>query len=131
MSDRCSSSASTAIQRLSGMAYGVAATSSAGRRSRIATSSPASSLRLRSSGEIRAIRRRSEEHTSELQSQSNLVCRPLLEKNKTTDLLRQSYYLFITLSLHDTTHGLICPRVLASLKPSSFLLHVARRPPAG
>src|SRR2546425_9237513 len=58
MSDRCSSSASTAIQRLWGMAYGVAATSSAVRRSRIATSSPASSLRLRSSGEIRAIRRR-------------------------------------------------------------------------
>src|SRR2546430_11821945 len=27
---------------------------------------------------------RSEEHTSELQSQSNLVCRLLLEKNKTT-----------------------------------------------
>src|SRR5688572_32407218 len=29
------------------------------------------------------IRVRSEEHTSELQSQSNLVCRPLLEKKKT------------------------------------------------
>src|SRR2546430_8669344 len=28
--------------------------------------------------------RRSEEHTSELQSQSNLVCRLLLEKNKRT-----------------------------------------------
>src|SRR2546430_11535738 len=31
-----------------------------------------------------ATRRRSEEHTSELQSQSNLVCRLLLEKKKTT-----------------------------------------------
>src|SRR2546430_10642101 len=31
--------------------------------------------------------RRSEEHTSELQSQSNLVCRLLLEKNKITLLL--------------------------------------------
>src|SRR2546430_17443167 len=30
-----------------------------------------------------ACRRRSEEHTSELQSQSNLVCRLLLEKKKT------------------------------------------------
>src|SRR2546430_12994431 len=30
----------------------------------------------------RASRRRSEEHTSELQSQSNLVCRLLLEKQK-------------------------------------------------
>src|SRR2546430_9347744 len=32
---------------------------------------------------VRAARRRSEEHTSELQSQSNLVCRLLLEKKKT------------------------------------------------
>src|SRR2546430_9143160 len=30
---------------------------------------------------------RSEEHTSELQSQSNLVCRLLLEKKKTTPLV--------------------------------------------
>src|SRR6266478_6921530 len=30
----------------------------------------------------RAVTRRSEEHTSELQSQSNLVCRLLLEKKK-------------------------------------------------
>src|SRR2546430_3301937 len=30
---------------------------------------------------------RSEEHTSELQSQSNLVCRPLLEKKKQTHRL--------------------------------------------
>src|SRR2546430_16240076 len=30
--------------------------------------------------------RRSEEHTSELQSQSNLVCRLLLEKKKKTEL---------------------------------------------
>src|SRR2546430_13162444 len=33
-------------------------------------------------GDDQAIRRRSEEHTSELQSQSNLVCRLLLEKKK-------------------------------------------------
>src|SRR2546430_6272429 len=31
---------------------------------------------------VRGRRRRSEEHTSELQSQSNLVCRLLLEKKK-------------------------------------------------
>src|SRR2546430_11883805 len=31
---------------------------------------------------VRPARRRSEEHTSELQSQSNLVCRLLLEKKK-------------------------------------------------
>src|SRR2546427_4640995 len=36
-----------------------------------------------------AIRSRSEEHTSELQSQSNLVCRLLLEKKKkTTEITR-------------------------------------------
>src|SRR2546430_5706761 len=33
-------------------------------------------------------RRRSEEHTSELQSQSNLVCRLLLEKKKRPRLLK-------------------------------------------
>src|SRR2546430_13242542 len=33
--------------------------------------------------------RRSEEHTSELQSQSNLVCRLLLEKKKRTPYFRQ------------------------------------------
>src|SRR5256886_11153893 len=39
------------------------------------------SLRIRR-GRVRASDYRSEEHTSELQSQSNLVCRLLLEKNK-------------------------------------------------
>src|SRR2546430_17735682 len=33
-------------------------------------------------------RRRSEEHTSELQSQSNLVCRLLLEKKKLIEFLK-------------------------------------------
>src|SRR2546430_9884227 len=45
--------------------------------------------RLRSGG-ARALRKgdpRSEEHTSELQSQSNLVCRLLLEKKKKKDKL--------------------------------------------
>src|SRR5205085_4935292 len=43
-----------------------------------------SALEIVSSGTGRAIRAqsRSEEHTSELQSQSNLVCRLLLEKKK-------------------------------------------------
>src|SRR2546430_6795509 len=38
--------------------------------------------RRRKSHQPRMKRRRSEEHTSELQSQSNLVCRLLLEKKK-------------------------------------------------
>src|SRR2546430_6396302 len=41
---------------------------------------------------------RSEEHTSELQSQSNLVCRLLLEKKK--NLLKKLY------SIYDTTYCL-------------------------
>src|SRR2546430_3619688 len=36
------------------------------------------------------VRRRSEEHTSELQSQSNLVCRLLLEKKKEQKLFSRS-----------------------------------------
>src|SRR2546430_13561445 len=36
-------------------------------------------------GEVRGFHARSEEHTSELQSQSNLVCRLLLEKKKKTN----------------------------------------------
>src|SRR2546427_7598027 len=44
---------------------------------------------LRQVGDLRV---RSEEHTSELQSQSNLVCRLLLEKKKKTNVpLRQSH----------------------------------------
>src|SRR2546430_5427743 len=40
----------------------------------------------------RAERRRSEEHTSELQSQSNLVCRLLLEKKKKGHLVTLPVY---------------------------------------
>src|SRR2546430_6495229 len=39
-------------------------------------------VRCRCGGQPRGQIRRSEEHTSELQSQSNLVCRLLLEKKK-------------------------------------------------
>src|SRR2546430_5514948 len=39
---------------------------------------------------VRAVWKRSEEHTSELQSQSNLVCRLLLEKKKTQPRLHSS-----------------------------------------
>src|SRR2546430_12333808 len=40
---------------------------------------------------------RSEEHTSELQSQSNLVCRLLLEKKKKLDLKLFTRYLLIAI----------------------------------
>src|SRR5688572_31875333 len=42
-------------------------------------------------GENAAPRTRSEEHTSELQSQSNLVCRLLLEKKKTNAATRTAH----------------------------------------
>src|SRR2546430_7352992 len=41
-------------------------------------------------GDGRAPAGRSEEHTSELQSQSNLVCRLLLEKKKNNNKIHQS-----------------------------------------
>src|SRR2546430_4956869 len=47
---------------------------------------PLASHRRRRARPARA-RRRSEEHTSELQSQSNLVCRLLLEKKKQNQLI--------------------------------------------
>src|SRR2546427_3118837 len=53
-----------------------------------ATGPAAPACAARARGRLRASRRagrsRSEEHTSELQSQSNLVCRLLLEKKKKT-----------------------------------------------
>src|SRR5688572_32272449 len=51
--------------------------------SRPVTKKPATRVQQASRTELDT-RRRSEEHTSELQSQSNLVCRLLLEKKKTT-----------------------------------------------
>src|SRR5256886_3640729 len=56
--------------------------------------------------------RRSEEHTSELQSQSNLVCRLLLEKKKKIlDMRRRlRYRLILTLPYHNGPHGHICFR---------------------
>src|SRR5690606_40176692 len=62
-------------------------TRSPGRRSpcsrscSVTTATPSSRNR---SGRSSARRRRSEEHTSELQSRENLVCRLLLEKKKNT-----------------------------------------------
>src|SRR2546430_7345808 len=48
---------------------------------------------------------RSEEHTSELQSQSNLVCRLLLEKKKTCNkVICQHITILIYLQRHKSTH---------------------------
>src|SRR2546430_12664294 len=45
--------------------------------------SPGGAIRVAGDHQAKAGAHRSEEHTSELQSQSNLVCRLLLEKKKT------------------------------------------------
>src|SRR2546430_10957730 len=59
-------------------------------------SAPALPRRLRSPGH--ASTARSEEHTSELQSQSNLVCRLLLEKKKKTQIRQH-----LTRHIHSTS----------------------------
>src|SRR2546430_16597371 len=48
---------------------------------------PRDAVRVAEPRGAREVLRRSEEHTSELQSQSNLVCRLLLEKKKTSTTL--------------------------------------------
>src|SRR2546427_9459756 len=52
-----------------------------------------------------SMRSRSEEHTSELQSQSNLVCRLLLEKKKTKKIDRRNR----DLRLRSTKRENVCP----------------------
>src|SRR2546430_9181108 len=49
-----------------------------------------------------ALANRSEEHTSELQSQSNLVCRLLLEKKKKTNNKHSVHYLYRLPQPHPT-----------------------------
>src|SRR2546430_8002046 len=58
-------------------------------------------------------RYRSEEHTSELQSQSNLVCRLLLEKKKTVEL-------------HGYTDGRLFPNIMSSTHDSVERPDIAR-----
>src|SRR5947207_8048164 len=55
-------------------------------------------------GELVAAQRRSEEHTSELQSHSDLVCRLLLEKKKKTIYIIN--FSVISASVHATAYGI-------------------------
>src|SRR5690606_40836664 len=50
---------------------------------------------------VRLVLLRSEEHTSELQSRENLVCRLLLEKKKNTIIWADRYAHFVTFSPYD------------------------------
>src|SRR5436190_17351347 len=52
----------------------------------------------------RASWRRSEEHTSELQSHSDLVCRLLLEKKKNSTNVKFNTSQFINIKIHITDH---------------------------
>src|SRR5256885_12796231 len=78
---------------------------------------------------------RSEEHTSELQSPCNLVCRLLLEKKKKTPIFaipRDSYYTVplmrsrispLTSCLRVTDTGLSPERIRLLLTPYSSVIH--------
>src|SRR2546427_555775 len=55
---------------------------------------------------------RSEEHTSELQSQSNLVCRLLLEKKKTTQIQAQSNIVCSLMLEKQNRYPTVPPRTL-------------------
>src|SRR2546427_12160945 len=59
-----------------------------GRPRRAGSGGPGPALGRGRSGHAGGRARRSEEHTSELQSQSNLVCRLLLEKKKQNNVIQ-------------------------------------------
>src|SRR2546428_8093296 len=61
----------------------------------------------------RSSRRRSEEHTSELQSRSDLVCRLLLEKKKTSHIISRH-------ALH--SHARLTPRRHTSRHVCSYVM---------
>src|SRR5258708_13819684 len=61
----------------------------------------------RASGFPLPLRRRSEEHTSELQSPDHLVCRLLLEKKKLVRLLRDTRFSTLPVKLHCHIHILL------------------------
>src|SRR2546430_11585370 len=61
--------------------------------------------------ELGHVERRSEEHTSELQSQSNLVCRLLLEKKKKVDLYNACEVVIVR-TFYDRAYAVISPVTL-------------------
>src|SRR2546430_6212728 len=62
---------------------------------------------------------RSEEHTSELQSQSNLVCRLLLEKKKKTYTKSTNDYVTFSVSPRVDRRSRLHKRDASSIDPSS------------
>src|SRR5256886_4163866 len=93
----------------------------AGSRYNASVASRAASVNLsertaRARGSLRQASR-SEEHTSELQSQSNLVCRLLLEKKKTTT---GRYSLSLTCAAG--LECFLCPARLPLPTPTAFMI---------
>src|SRR5256885_3471326 len=76
--------ASSGSQATGGLGQGSSGSSSAGDHTPADTTSKqaAGNVVLQAKGDQKVIQDRSEEHTSELQSPCNLVCRLLLEKKK-------------------------------------------------
>src|SRR5437899_5207356 len=72
-------------------------------RSRLGNGMPAASIRNAQNAMLSRCAsrksRRSEEHTSELQSLRHLVCRLLLEKKKTQVVIQQSFHLYFGTTL--------------------------------
>src|SRR2546427_6395597 len=74
-----------------------------------ATVSPTSFQHMTRRAIIPAICVRSEEHTSELQSQSNLVCRLLLEKKKNTHVSRSKSHIGEIPTLKNVRYNVLLP----------------------
>src|SRR5438874_9979351 len=67
---------------------------------------------------LRRRRPRSEEHTSELQSRRDLVCRLLLEKKK-----KKTFFFYFVLKPKVHVHTILSPSTFThSLKPTYYLL---------
>src|SRR2546430_2573001 len=66
---------------------------------------------------------RSEEHTSELQSQSNLVCRLLLEKKKHTHHININFFYFFFFFFNDTATTEIYTLSLHDALPIYYVHH--------
>src|SRR5260370_17707969 len=69
---------------------------------------PTSALDPRRTSSLRALLRRSEEHTSELQSHLNLVCRLLLEKKKKKHIYVHDIYDFNIYTYHSASTSVFC-----------------------
>src|SRR5688572_18312763 len=70
---------------------------------------------------------RSEEHTSELQSQSNLVCRLLLEKKKKNIIFNKYIHSFISFFFTDTATTEIYTLSLHDALPILLILELPKR----